>query len=315
MWSRQDPTLGPLHCSKQDLKASCGEQEFMSSPRRAILPWLVLCWRNDLESHPKNDSNHWLSHYVFPNIGASLLWYQLLLCKIICLSVRKQLWKAHAFLVFLPATFHLRIFQMQNILCCQSCNGAGLNKVVFEITLLCSLKRCLYWRERREEGSGMWFFYLWLWVNQLGYVSVKKKLLKLMLIGKELPCILNDMLNEANMSTITMMNKLTLTQSNCSDHQPCFSCVSSLSRPNPLISMEWHQCFLQGMDLTIQIASRSSPLSKATLLDHLNWNAEGTASPGWAVGAQWSNLTLSASCCFADPFPTRAMGSDTPCVL
>lgn len=74
-----------------------------------------------------------------------------------------------------------------------------------------------------------------------------------MLIGKELPCILNDMLNEANMSTITMMNKLTLTQSNCSDHQPCFSCAS-LSRPNPLISMEWHQCFLQGMDLTIQIA-------------------------------------------------------------
>lgn len=42
-----------------------------------------------------------------------------------------------------------------------------------------------------------------------------------MLIGKELPCILDDMLNEVNVSTINTMNKMTLTWVKRSKH-PCF---------------------------------------------------------------------------------------------
>lgn len=45
-----------------------------------------------------------------------------------------------------------------------------------------------------------------------------------MLIGKELPCILDDMLNEVNVSTINTMNKMTLTWVKRSKH-PCFLLV------------------------------------------------------------------------------------------
>lgn len=66
---------------------------------------------------------------------------------------------------------------------------------------------------REEQGGGPGFIYgdRLLGVIQLGSILCKKYVCKSTLIGKELPCILDDMQNEVNMSPIIMMNKATLT--------------------------------------------------------------------------------------------------------
>lgn len=97
-----------------------------------------------------------------------------------------------------------------------------------------------------------------------------------MLIGKELPCILSDMLNGVKMSTTNTMNKVTLTWLKCSKH-PCFLLGIFFVL---LSSREFLECGTSrpwSHDLSGKGVAQRSPLSKATTSE-----AVGTASSGEA---------------------------------
>jgi len=118
---------------------------------------------------------------------------------------------AHAFPDHLHF-FHVSSFHVQNIPCCRRYSGVGF-AVIFTTTLLYGLKRCACWRGRGGAGrrTRICLRRPVVLSHSDGFHFLSKDVCKLMLIGKELPCILDGMLNEVYMSTIITMSKAILT--------------------------------------------------------------------------------------------------------
>lgn len=214
-------------------------------------------------------------------------------------------WTAHTWpdgLIF----FHMGNFQVQNTPWCRSYSRAGL-AAIFETTLSCSLK-CMSRRERGRTGQGTRIYLQRPIVlsHSAGFHFVKKHVCKLILTGRELPCILDDMLNEVNVSTINAMSKMTLTWVKCSK-RPCFllAFLFVLFSPRELLQCGTSSPWRGKTPWFKQTVSSqwSPPLSKATRVSLPLLAGE--------LCSQWRHHSLAGmlwvpAICLAGQDPTRA---------